>query len=127
MKNLIFSSLLFLFLTSCEDDGITRNSRRRGYIYSSIDSMPFKNTQFKVYKQNYVHPDRSITTLFYTDSTGYFDVVVSHMGQVSWLSYYDGAGYMGPPIFYPLSEKDTVYGNVEQLIVEYKVYTKPWH
>jgi hypothetical protein len=129
MKNLIFCSLVFLFLTSCEDDDITRNVRLRGNIYSSIDSMPFKNTQFKVYKQNYIHPDRSITTLFYTDSTGHFDLVITvgDMGDVGWPSYYYGAGYMGPPEFYPLPGKDTVFGNVEQHILEYKVYTKPWH
>jgi hypothetical protein len=126
MKQLFFLILGFLFMFSCDDD-ITRNVRHRGNIYSSIDSTPFKNTQFKVYNQNYIHPDRSITTLFYTDSTGHFDVVVPHLGDVCWLSYYDGAGYMGPPIFDIISGKDTVYGNVEQRIVEYKVYTKPWH
>jgi hypothetical protein len=121
MKQLFFLILGFLFMFSC-DDGTPHIFRHRGYIYSSIDSTPFKNTQFKVYNQNYIHPDRSITTLFYTDSTGYFDVSASHMGGIYWPSYYDGAGYMGPHGIDPYTGIDSAIS-----IYEYKAYTKPWH
>jgi len=85
---IIFVLLLIIPLMniSCVKKSKKFRYRGVGYIYNSLNSTPFTNTQFKVF--NYIHATYTKQeAFFYTDSKGAFDVTSDFGGVLAWPSY----------------------------------------
>lgn len=127
MKQLILIAILVPFLfTSCVKKSKKYKYRSYGYLYNSTDSLPFINTQFKVF--NYDHASYTKhETFFTTNDKGFFDVTSDFGGVLAWPSYIEGAAYAGPPYFnipnaYSIDEVNKIYiTNCDTL------YTTPYH
>ena len=132
MNKIILTLTVFiLFLNSCgKDKKKVFTYKRLGYIYNSIDSTPFKNTEFKVYHYNPSMaglPGELEETLFFTNGKGYFEVTTSITSAVIvWPSYFTGAGYSGPPHFG--TSKRYVTDNENNIVTFYydTLYTTPY-
>ena len=127
MKQFFLISLCLIILsTSCKKRK-NYTSRIIGHIYNSIDSTPFKNTQFKIYSYSY-YPSKTEEAFFATDKNGSFDFSSTMVsGSIVWPSYYTGAAYTGPPKLgigkrTSTDEKNKIYTyNYDTL------YTTPFH
>ncbi len=134
MKNKITILLplvvVILFSSSCTKDKKENQFRSIGYIYNSVDSLPFKNTKFKVYFYKYanlVSKEETKEESFFTDENGYFDVTVNFRGaEAVWPSFHYGAAYIGPPPFDPKRSEQLNEGYLHIAYYD-TVYTEPYH
>jgi hypothetical protein len=129
MRNLIIILATTILFGSCiKSNKPKKTIRHRGYIFSSVDSLPFENTQFKIFDNGIVtKTGDEKTVLFSTDENGYFDVVEDFGGEVCWPSYFVGSAYIGPMPFSPTNLKDSIDLELNQNLYFYKSYTKPYH
>ncbi len=122
---------LLIFFTSCTREKLPdKRNIFIGYIYNSIDSTPFQDTEFKVYFYN-KNPLTGEVTLdedfFYTDENGYFNHTTDMVqGVLAWPSYFEGA-FNGPPHFgapnrFTEDEENRVYTHYYDTI-----YTTPYY
>lgn len=129
MKNIIIFCCIASFLLSCNKNK-KPDFRYRviGYIYNSIDSTPFENTQFKIYNLSHtLSGKKTQETFFTTDSKGYFDVTSSFGGLLAWPAYFDGAAYTGPPHFGFSGTNYTDETNRIYVTTMDTIYTTPYH
>ncbi len=122
--------VLILFIVSCKKEEVKTKYRYTGYIYNEQDSLPFKNTQFKIYyfkPANLTNKFESEEDFFYTDSEGHFDVTSEVAGLLVWPSYIYGSAYIGPPDFGTAlrSEND----DANKILTRFydTIYTEPYH
>jgi hypothetical protein len=99
MKYLIVLCSVLLLFASCRKKKQVI-FRFYGYVYNSIDSTPFSETQLKLYEPNPTNIIKFRESFFTTDDDGYFDI--SNNGeqgkQVAWPSYsHISPDYVGPP------------------------------
>jgi hypothetical protein len=129
MRNIIIIFATTILFGSCiKSNKPSKTYRHRGFVYSSVDSLPFENTQFKVFNNGLVTKvGDEKTKLFSTNEFGYFDVTVDFTGAVFWPSYFVGSAYTGPDRLIETGGKDSINENVNQSIIEYNAYTKPYH
>ena len=130
-KVILTLTVLVLLLASCgKDKKKVFTYRLIGNIYNSIDTTPFKTTEFKIY---YYHPSTAglpselKEDYFYTNNKGYFDATTSISGGlVVWPSYSHGASYSGPPEFG--EPKRYVTDNEKNIVTFYydTLYTTPY-
>jgi hypothetical protein len=98
-----------------------------GYIYNSIDSTPFTNTNFKLWEKGNTY-DSDHETPFMTDDNGYFDITID-VGKgisVCWPSFCDCAGYLGPQLSDPVSETINSETNLHTIYYD-TIYSIPYH
>lgn len=130
-KHTIIIIIFALFINSCSKHRTQAFKYRViGYIYNSIDSTPFVNTQFKVYQyspSNLGSKSKTEETFFYTDDGGHFDITCSHAGILVWPSYHMGAAYIGPPYLGNGVKSET--DEVNKIYITYfdTLYTTPYH
>jgi hypothetical protein len=117
--------ILIISLTACKKR--ERKFRFYGYIYNSIDSTPFANTNFKLWKKGYTY-GADHETPFITDDNGYFDLTNDGTdgSSIAWPSYEDAAGYLGPQTLSPKSEFLNSDGTLNTVVFD-TVYTTPYH
>jgi hypothetical protein len=127
--NILNFSLLLLFILSmsaCKKR--ERKYRYYGYVYNSIDSTPFKNTNFKLWEKGNTY-GKNHETPFVTNNNGFFDITNSggEGSSVAWPSYVDAAGYLGPILM--LGTKDQICNSDGTLctITFDTVYITPYH
>ena len=115
---------------ACKKDKQVWKYRQYGYIYNKLDSMPFGNTQFKiyVYRAYYlVTPSKTEEFYFNTNSNGFFDITTEINGDLVWPSYSQGAAYVGPREFgAPINSNQDM--QKKQWTSNYDtLYTTPYH
>jgi hypothetical protein len=130
MRTLIIITIIAIssFLNSCTRPENTpkKTFRYVGYIYNIEDSLPFQNTQFKVFDNGLVNKTGDEKTfLFTTDNNGYFDITTNYIGRVCWPAYFYGSAYNGPSTFQPIDDSNNL--ELNQVVGIYKSYTKPYH
>lgn len=128
MKNILLISILITaFLYSCKPKKVEpMKIRYIGYIFNLNDSLPFKNTQFKVYRYTTTN-GKTEEHFFTTDAKGSFDVTTEIGGQLVWPSFVDGAAYTGPPYFgNPKSENVDNSARISTAIYD-TLYTTPYY
>jgi hypothetical protein len=126
--NILNFSLLLLFILSisaCKKRD--RKYKYYGYVYNSIDSTPFKNTNFKLWEKGNTY-GQDHETPFLTDNKGYFDFTIAAGNGlfVTWPSYNDAAGYLGPDKLLFKSEFLNSDGTLNTIVFD-TVYTTPYH
>lgn len=128
MKYLIIIILLFSLIACDKEQFKPYTIKRIGYIYNSVDSTPFSNTKFKIFRSmgKYKEPEEEFFT---TDNSGYFNYTSSmRFGSICWPAYFEGAAYLGPPLFINGKEKEET--DIENKIITYSydtLYTTPYH
>jgi hypothetical protein len=129
MKTNIIKISIFIILiasiSSCKKR--IRKYRIYGYIYNSIDSTPFKNTNFKLWEKGYTG-SAPHETPFTTDSKGYFDITNDgkNGSAVVWPSYCECASYLGPNMATNKSEFQNSDGTLYTVVYD-TIYTTPYH
>jgi hypothetical protein len=128
MKNhltILVVLIITLAFTACEK--VPKASTRYiGEMYNINDSLPFKNTKFRITTQSQSIKSNFEDVYLYTDSLGHFDNTNNILvGHLCWPSYYPGAVYLGPSPFTPLTAETDLKTNITTAI--YKVYTLPFH
>jgi hypothetical protein len=118
--------LIIVFFSACKKKN-KKQYRFIGYIYNSIDSTPFTNTNFKLWEKGGTYlADHE--TPFTTDDNGYFDLTNDGTDgvSVSWPSYCDCAGYLGPQM--PSAKYDNFNSETNLRTVYYDtIYSIPYH